>query len=369
MVILLYDSNRVLLASIGSLEQAEKIIGMSLEPKKVFEGRGQLVKIMDEYGVALKEAEEKGYSDDVATDGFIQFITPKKVYVRSIGIDENENAVCDSYMKSGLLKKYFDELGLTDELLANRPEFEFVPARRYNVPPTEKTVAILLYSPNNDRDHPVALFGDKALTEELIKEELTGTSLKPKKEFVGRDWLEKIMDSYRTALKEAEERKLFRREDIKGEMIFVTQKKGYVRRIGIDANTIYERHMESELLKKYFDELGLMGEINRPEFEVDFMGEAYYVPPKDKTTAILLYSPYSRNSYNYPAVLFGDKELTEKLTGIALEPEKVIEEREWLEKIRDAFVIAFENLRKEQHQKLSNFRCGEIIFITQSKGY
>jgi hypothetical protein len=364
---------------IGNKEEAEKITGRKLYPELLIEGHEWVEKIMDEYEAVLNESKEKGfYETGVGSDGYIYFITPKfnsgspdiMNYIRNFYIDDDENVVCDSYMKSETLKTYFDEMGITELLLEYRPEFELISARRYRVPSSEKTVAILVYTPNNDRGHPVALFGDKEQTEQLMIEELKGMPLKPKKMFEGREWLVKIMDAYRASLEGAEGSKLYRREKTQGEMVFVTRKIGYIRRIGIDANTIYERYVQSELLKKYFDELGLTEEIDRPEFEINFMGEAYYVPPKDETTAILFYSPYNRGSYNRPTVLFGDKVLTEKITGILLEPGKVIEEREWLEKIMDAFAVAFEGLRKEEQQRiLSNFRCGEIVFIMQSKGY
>jgi hypothetical protein len=257
------------IALIGDKEQAIKITGWALKPKKLIEGREWLEKIMDGYRIALKKAEEKGFHEyGVDVDWYIFFITskvtPKKGYIRQIAIDEDDNTVCDSYMKSDLLKKYFDELGLTDELLAGRPEFRVAPTGRYRIPSTERTVAILLYPPYlNPLDNgpnsyqPIALFGNKELTDKLM-----GKLLKPKKVFEGRDWLVKIMDAYRNALKEAEENK-FRRDigDETGDIIFVTTHKGYIRAIGVDTNSVYEHYMESELLKKYFDELGLTKEL------------------------------------------------------------------------------------------------------------
>jgi hypothetical protein len=174
-------------------------------------------------------------------------------------------------MKSDLLKRYFDELGLTDELLGGR-SFYFVPAARYDLPPTDKIVAILLYPPDyNDSDHPLALFGDKELTERLRSEylkergfDIEDRFLKPKKIFEGRLWIEKITDAYRYALEEGEKRKYhpdLNHFYLEGKIIFVTMKNGYEKLIGVDANAVYDCCMESTLLKKYFDELGLTKEL------------------------------------------------------------------------------------------------------------
>jgi hypothetical protein len=256
------------IALIGDKKEAERITGWTLKPKKLIESRVWLEKIMDEYEVVLKEAEEKGfYEGGVDVDWYIFFITsnttPKLGYIRPIAIDEDENIVWDKYMKSSLLKKYFDEIGLTDVLLEGRLEFDFAPIGNYRVPPTEKTVAILLYPPYSDSGsyQPVALFGDKEMAEKLMG--IIDRPLEPKKVFEGRNWLVKIMDAYRTALKEAKERKFRRGMDYKreGDIIFLTMHKGYQKGIVVDTNIVYDRYMESELLKRYFDELGLTGKL------------------------------------------------------------------------------------------------------------
>ena len=76
---------------------------------------------MDAYEIAFKEAEEKekyypGLDNSV---GRIVFMTRDGNYWKEIGI--GENAVYDDYIKSEQLKAYFDELGLTKELLAGEP--------------------------------------------------------------------------------------------------------------------------------------------------------------------------------------------------------------------------------------------------------
>jgi hypothetical protein len=107
--------------------EAEKAMGRSLEPKMLFEGRTWLEKIVDAYEIAAEEARQKKkegkeayYPGDIyALDARILFITPDEFYWKGIGI--SNNAVYDDYIKSEQLKTYFDELGLTKELLATEP--------------------------------------------------------------------------------------------------------------------------------------------------------------------------------------------------------------------------------------------------------
>jgi hypothetical protein len=100
------------------IEGREIIIDNELKPKMVFEGRDWLEKVMDAYEVAFKKAEEKEKYYPGGPDPFnarIVFMTRDKDYWKEIGIDEN--MVYDDYIKSEQLEKYFDELGLTRELL------------------------------------------------------------------------------------------------------------------------------------------------------------------------------------------------------------------------------------------------------------
>ena len=256
--ILLYSYFSDPVALVGGKEQAEKIMGEYLKPKKLFEDHNLLKKIMDAYGNALKEAEGRHFECSDGDPWRILFVTPTGGYMRTFGMDED--AIYDNHMESGLLKTLFDESGLTDELLAGRPGFEFTAARKYRLPQKDKTVAILLYSDNDSRQ-PAALFGDKEQTEQLMAGKLDGKPFEPKRVFEGREWLVKIMDAYRTAVREAEEKKFHHGGDRNGLIVFVTMKKGYMKRIGVDANTAYDSDMESELLKKYFDELGLTKEL------------------------------------------------------------------------------------------------------------
>jgi hypothetical protein len=144
--------------------------------------------------------------------------------------------------------------------------------RWYFVPPEEQTVAILIFSERkydpmkglSAHDSqiawpPIALFGDKKLAEKLM-----GRSFEPKMIFEGRAWLEKIVDAYEIALKQAKELH-YRRKDIytlKGWIVFLTQDEFYWKGIGIDENSVFEDYIiESKQLKAYFDGLGLTKEL------------------------------------------------------------------------------------------------------------
>jgi hypothetical protein len=340
------------LALLGEKKLTEKIIGRSLEPEKLFEDHNMLIKITDTYRNALKESEENHFERD-SSDSFarIIFITTTKGYIRFIGIDED--TVYDIYMESEPLKKYFDEIGLTDELLSSSG-FRLVGASNYRLPSTDKVVAILLY-PQYPGYYgynypPAAIFGNKQLAEKLlnenkeIEERLKGKPLEPKKLFEGREWLVKIMDAYGTALKESKGKGFICEKSKKGRIFFVTTKQGYTKLIGVDANTVYDRYMESELLKKYFDELGITDEMGRSKFNISFMGYDD-VLHADEITAILLYPPYNYNIYT-PLVLIGDKKITEKIMGVSLEPEKIIEGRDLLVKIIDAYETALKEAKE-----------------------
>lgn len=171
---------------------------------------------------------------------------------------------------------------------------------KYLVPPKkEQTVAILLYPRPCPLCHPLAIFGDKKLAEKLLfeteflddpngikgfgslhklmrlhafgvkariegREVITGNELEPKKIFEGRVWLEKIMDAYEIALKEAEEKEKYypgKPDPFNARLVFMTRDGDYWKEIGIDENTVFDEYIKSELLKAYFDELGLTKEL------------------------------------------------------------------------------------------------------------
>jgi hypothetical protein len=113
------------IALFGDKKEAEKLLGRSFEPKTIFEGRDWLEKIITEYEIALKDAEKEHYrrGDSSALKGYIVFLTQEEFYWKAIGI--NDNTVIGEHIKgSKELKKYFDELGLTKELLAGEPNKE-----------------------------------------------------------------------------------------------------------------------------------------------------------------------------------------------------------------------------------------------------
>lgn len=166
----------------------------------------------------------------------------------------------------------------------------------YFLPPKEQTVAILLYPPKFSL--PLVIFGDKKLAEKLLFETevldgpnglkgignlykftqlrkfgiktkkeageiVFGKELEPKKIFKGRNWLEKIMDAYEIALKEAEEKGKYYPglDNFVGRIVFMTRDGNYWKEIGISDNAVYDDYIESEQLKAYFDELGLVDEL------------------------------------------------------------------------------------------------------------
>jgi hypothetical protein len=168
---------------------------------------------------------------------------------------------------------------------------------KYILPPKEQVVAILLYPPKFS--YPLAFFGDKKMAEKFLfetefpddpnglqgvgklykiarlrkfgiettiegKEIIANNELKPNKIFGGRDWLEKIMNSYMAALKEAEEKEKYypaMPDSIDARLVFMTKDRDYWKEIGLDENTVYDDYIKSEQLKEYFDELGLTKEL------------------------------------------------------------------------------------------------------------
>ncbi|MBN2019507.1 MAG: hypothetical protein JW749_04710 [Sedimentisphaerales bacterium] len=105
-----------------SMIEAGKPAGRPAEPNMVFEGRDWLEKIVDAYEIVFKEAEEKNFRSNQHCDnyGWIVFVTQDWFYWKEICI--GENAVYGYYyMPSEQLKAYFDELGITKDLLEVKP--------------------------------------------------------------------------------------------------------------------------------------------------------------------------------------------------------------------------------------------------------
>jgi hypothetical protein len=95
------------------------------DAQKIIPGREWIDKIMYAYEISLKEIEkkEKYFPEDM--DSFnnrILFITKERVYWKGISIDAN--SVYDDYIRSERLKAYFDELGITKELLEGHQKAE-----------------------------------------------------------------------------------------------------------------------------------------------------------------------------------------------------------------------------------------------------
>jgi hypothetical protein len=109
-------------ALFGDKKEAEKLLGRSFEPKMLFEGRDRLEKIITEYEIALKDAKETHYrrNDSSTLKGWIVFLTQDEFYWKGIDI-EDDTVIGEYIIGSKQLKVYFDELGLTKELLAEEP--------------------------------------------------------------------------------------------------------------------------------------------------------------------------------------------------------------------------------------------------------
>ncbi|MGD0784226.1 MAG: hypothetical protein ABR969_00215 [Sedimentisphaerales bacterium] len=128
------------------------------------------------------------------------------------------------------------------------------------VPPKEQIVSIVIFRQIHDPGdrlldfNPVALLGDKKMTEKLF-----GKTLTPKLIFEGRDELDKIVDEYNASSRE-------KKQPTNDEycLIFVTKDWFYWKAIYFDANTVYDRYMASKPLKAYFDELSLTKELYQP---------------------------------------------------------------------------------------------------------
>jgi hypothetical protein len=213
----------------------------------------------------------------------MKIITDKYKFIIPVDVDDEE--VCGFDWTSKELRKELWKWGYDHKVY------------QYDLPPEEQTLAILLYP--TSFSPPLVLFGDKKMAEKLLfekefkdpngtiglaslykagrllkfgvkskREELKSipavTEIEPKKIFEGRDWLEKIMDAYKTALKEAEEREKYfpmKLDNPVGKIVFMTRERDYWKKISIDANSVYDDYIKSERLKAYFDELGLTKEL------------------------------------------------------------------------------------------------------------
>jgi hypothetical protein len=100
-----------------------------------------------------------------------------------------------------------------------------------------------------------------------------------------------------------------------------------------------------------------------------FQADKYFAPPSDKTVAILLYPAYAEINGYRPTILFGDKKIAEKLMGKPLEPEEIIEGREWLDKIMKAYNTALNEAKEKNLYRNHHDIMGQIIFVTAKKGY
>ncbi len=247
-------------------EKAEKITfgirdfekGEIVEPEKI----KQVLQLISTAKEELNLPSVPSWSDKM-------FITTDK-HKFVIPVDHEDKAICGLHWTSKELYKQLWEWGYGYKY-------------KYNLPPKEQVVAILLY-PHRDNlvhpwtisrnVHPLAIFSneenilsgiwikDKEGKKIEFKKYNTG-ELKPKKIFEGREWLEKIMDAYNAALKEATDRGRYYPTEFNpiGHITFITQDGNYWKEIGIDADTVFDDYIKSKQLKQYFDELGLTKEL------------------------------------------------------------------------------------------------------------
>jgi hypothetical protein len=173
------------------------------------------------------------------------------------------------------------------------PDYEY----KYTIPPKKDVVAILLYP--RKFSGPLVLFGDKKTAEELIFEPkvkdnpkgiiglvdlykfgrirtfgiesrkengkyVWDKELKTKKTFEGRQWLEKIMDAFEIAIKEAEEKEKYYPGSpisFNAKIVFMTRNNECWKEIVIGKGTVCDDYIKSEQLKAYFDQLGLTEDL------------------------------------------------------------------------------------------------------------
>jgi len=249
---------------------------------------------IQEFEEKFRECIEKARQDKGLTPvGFIKqnqlrIITDKGKYAMHI-VWTDEDVLFDGWwrtLESWEFRKVLFDMGMS-----------FRTEHNYVIPSKDQMVAILLYPPRISP--PLALFGDKKLAEELLFEPqimdepnlpegvadlhkfmqlnrfgvktkreagewITSKELKPAKIFEGRVWLEKIVNAYEIALKEAREREEYfpaKVDNPVGRIVFMTRDEFYWKRFGIGDNVVYDDYIKSGQLKKFFDELGLTKEL------------------------------------------------------------------------------------------------------------
>lgn len=252
------------LARRGNMVDPPQYVFETTEPKRI-------KVIMDLLRKALEEEEERekrgvyGWSGTIILSGGKQMIIITDQHKYAIFIEWDEGKIYGMEWVSSELKRQLWKWGYGRKY-------------KYNLPSKENIVAILLYHNRCVPYYPIAIFGDK----ELAKESLLGIKdregkirfseyaeeFKSKKVFEGRDWLEKIMDAYEVALKQAEEKEEYFPSGLDAfdtKILFIPREKdgrgNYWKGIGIGKNFVYDDYIKSEKLKTYFDELGLTDEL------------------------------------------------------------------------------------------------------------
>jgi hypothetical protein len=93
--------------------------------------------------------------------------------------------------------------------------------------------------------------------------------------------------------------------------------------------------------------------------------DKYFAPSADETVAILLYTWQKDHKldYNAPVALVGNMEEAKKITNRPLGPKKLIEGRNWLEKIMNAYEVALKDANEREFRG-NGISDGYIFFIT-----
>lgn len=213
--------------------------------------------------------------------GRMLIVTDKGKYIVHVETDISEVASAEVYGQEW--RSY--ELG---KFIAKHcfPNIEY----KYSFPQKEQVVAVLVYPPKFSP--PLAIMGDLKKAEKLLFEKefpesngihgiaglykftrlrtfgietkekdgkfITVNEIKPKKVF-GQEWLEKLIDAYEIAIKEAEAKEKYYPglDYFNARIVFMTQDKDYWKEIWIGKDIICDDYIESKQLKDYFDEIGL----------------------------------------------------------------------------------------------------------------
>ncbi len=260
---------------------------------------------------------------------------------------------------------------------------EVVYLEKYSPPPAdENIVAVGVYDVGEieecntcpiDCNCPLMMLivGDKAKAAKSI-----GKSIEPWKLVEDNNLLSDIVNEYIRALREAKEKNLQQWSTRHRRIAFITQDKVYIRDFNIDREDgfVFDSYMKSKQLFEYFKELGLI-----PKIKVS--REKNFIPSKDETIAVFV-CPYVSNLVGPPQpvavfgdleeaeqLLYGDRNIMEKLTGRPLEPKMVFDCKQ-LEEVRDIYAAAEQKVRDSNWVSLCKIKNdGSVVFVAENGAY